>query len=255
MNCNCNIVRDLFTGYISGSASEDSRALVEEHIRTCGVCAGRLAELQGRMTAELQKSDAVHTSVLKNMKKRVARKNILIAAAASIAAIALAITGFWFVFNNDKPIPYEEGMVRAEISTAESNIVIDGATGPTTVLDIVSLKKYYCNYATSRVLNVNGVDSEVVYFYLSETLFTKWFSKSDQERVLRLVGVNENMSFGTETVNHPSLPMEVYYLPRVLSEADLLAKDDGFYALRKNGVLLWSGSLKGENSIIISPQG
>ena len=240
----CNIIRDLLTGYISGSCSEDSRVLVEEHTEACGDCRSRLAELQSRMTAELHKSDAVHTNVLKSMKMRVARKNILVAAAASIAAIALAITGFLFVFRNDKPMAYEEGMIRAEKSTAETNIVIDSTTETATVLDIVSRKNYYGSYATSRVINANGVDTEVTYLYLSETLFTKWLSKTDEVRFLRLVGISENMSFGTEAVSYPSLPMELYYLPQRLNEVNLLTNDDDFYALRKDGVLLWSGVLE-----------
>ena len=138
---------------------------------------------------------------------------------------------------------YANTNIRAEKNTAEMYLEIDGTTAPVTVLDVVSEKDYYCSYAISRVVNVNGTETEIVYFYLGETLSTKWWPKNDSEHILRLVAIGEYMSGGMDIINHPSLPMEVYYLVTPLEAVNAM-NDEDFYGQRTNGALLWSGTLE-----------
>ena len=46
MNVNCNIIRDLLPLYAEGMASEESKALVDDHLRGCDSCTKELAELK-----------------------------------------------------------------------------------------------------------------------------------------------------------------------------------------------------------------
>ena len=65
----CSIIRDLFSAYVSGSGSDDTRALVDEHIETCEDCKKKLAEVQNRVAVQLRENDAQNINVFKKMKK------------------------------------------------------------------------------------------------------------------------------------------------------------------------------------------
>ena len=49
MKLSCNVARDLLPLYHDGVCSDESRALVEEHLDGCPDCAGILKELQGEV--------------------------------------------------------------------------------------------------------------------------------------------------------------------------------------------------------------
>ena len=43
----CGVIQDLLPLYVDGAAGEESRALVEEHLRSCPVCRRELEQLRG----------------------------------------------------------------------------------------------------------------------------------------------------------------------------------------------------------------
>ena len=45
MNMNCRIADDLLPLYVDGVCSPDSRALLEEHLRTCPACREKLKRM------------------------------------------------------------------------------------------------------------------------------------------------------------------------------------------------------------------
>ena len=45
----CGVIQDLLPLYVDGAAGEESRALVEEHLRSCPVCHRELEQLRGRV--------------------------------------------------------------------------------------------------------------------------------------------------------------------------------------------------------------
>ena len=49
MKLSCNVARDLLPLYHDGVCSDESRALVEEHLDGCPDCTGILKELQGEV--------------------------------------------------------------------------------------------------------------------------------------------------------------------------------------------------------------
>lgn len=239
----CGIVKDLFTAYVSGVGSEETTSLVEEHIRTCEECRNKLAEVQNRVAITLREKDASSVNVFKTMKKKIFRRNVMVAVIASAISISLAIGGFWFVFHNDTPIEYEKGIIRCERGIAETHLEAEGITFNSYVLDVVCDKDYYGSYGTSRVITRDGEKIHVIYIYLTETLSTKWSTKKDDGRLIRYVGVNEDGLFGSEIIGQPTIPMEVYYIVKPLQEFNGL-NDDQFYAERSYGTLLWSGKLE-----------
>ena len=61
MKITCDVIQDLMPSYIDGILSEDSRALVEEHMGTCQECRKMLEimkEEQGKEQARIKLSAA-----------------------------------------------------------------------------------------------------------------------------------------------------------------------------------------------------
>ena len=61
MKITCDVIQDLMPSYIDGILSEDSRALVEEHMGTCQECRKMLEimkEEQGKEQARIRSSVA-----------------------------------------------------------------------------------------------------------------------------------------------------------------------------------------------------
>ena len=61
MKITCDVIQDLMSSYIDGILSEDSRALVEEHMGTCQECRKMLEimkEEQGKEQARIKSSAA-----------------------------------------------------------------------------------------------------------------------------------------------------------------------------------------------------
>lgn len=93
MNVNCNIIRDLLPLYAEGMASEESKALVDDHLRGCDSCTKELAELKKapRIPAE------VETTSLRRVENAIRRRKLLTAATAMLTLAAVLVTGFIFL--------------------------------------------------------------------------------------------------------------------------------------------------------------
>lgn len=247
----CAIIRDLLPLYVDDVLSKESSALVTEHLATCESCKNEFINMQSEIK-KLPLDNGAKIDVLKAMKKKIFKQKVIVAMIASVVAISVAIGGFWFIFHNDKPIEYTEGIIHVEKSTTEMSFNYDVynddvVTVPTNVLNIYlsSPRKYYSSYTTSRQISVNGVETEIVYFYLSETLSAKWWSNIMGDQTIHFASISEKHSFSIGSViNDLSLPMEIYYLVMPRFDKMFPISDEDYYALRSNGVLLWSGTLE-----------
>ncbi len=94
MSYPCKLIQDLLPLYYDGVCSDESREIIEEHLSECDECS--------RIFEEIRKSDSVSVPAapihemqkadsLKKIKRKILRKQILIAAASLAAAVVI-----WF---------------------------------------------------------------------------------------------------------------------------------------------------------------
>ncbi len=93
MSIPCSIIRDLLPLYTEQMVSEETAALVKQHLSECTACAAEFAALQSDQE-ELQSVIREHpfkeeSVPLKKVKRRLFRKNVLIAMTTAIVVIAL----------------------------------------------------------------------------------------------------------------------------------------------------------------------
>ena len=107
MKISCNIIEDLLPLYVDEAASEDSRQLVEEHLKGCPSCRKMLEEIKKdnqlgtdhRISPEENKKAEIQS--LKNIRKRILRKRILSVILAAVLVFAACETGHYWMYDKE----------------------------------------------------------------------------------------------------------------------------------------------------------
>lgn len=142
MKITCDVIQDLMPSYIDGILSEDSRALVEEHMGTCQECRKMLEimkEGQGKEQAQIRPSAASgaqrragetenigSAAALKKIRKKLIIRRVLTAAVAVILTLIAAAAGYDHWYFNEKYMTLENsGMYVKNNSLYSSNNLIN----------------------------------------------------------------------------------------------------------------------------------
>ena len=123
MKITCDVIQDLMPSYIDGILSEDSKALVEEHMGTCQECRKMLEimkEEQGKEQAQMISSvasgaqrragEAENTgsaAALKKIRRKLIIRRVLTAAVAVILTLIAAAAGYNHWYFNEKYMTLE----------------------------------------------------------------------------------------------------------------------------------------------------
>lgn len=125
MKITCDVIQDLMPSYIDGILSEDSKALVEEHMGTCQECRKMLEimkEEQGKEQNQMRSSAAT----LKKIRKKLIVRRVLTAAVAVILTLIAAAAGYNHWYFNEKYMTLENsGMYVKNNSLYSSNNLIN----------------------------------------------------------------------------------------------------------------------------------
>lgn len=93
MNITCNIIKDLLPLYAEDMVSEDSKALVDDHLCSCDSCTKELAELKKAPKVPVE----VETTSLKRVEDTIRKKKLLTAVTAVMTLVAVLVTGTIFL--------------------------------------------------------------------------------------------------------------------------------------------------------------
>ncbi len=116
---NCNVIRDLLPGYVDGLASEDSRALVQEHVETCESCRAALEAMRAPEPAPAAEKKEI--DFLKKNRRR--NRRILlwsVAGALALAFLVLAARAFVVGSNGEPGWLYCEPAVDGSVLTLKA---------------------------------------------------------------------------------------------------------------------------------------
>lgn len=123
MNITCNIIKDLLPLYAEDMVSEDSKALVDDHLCGCDSCTKELAELKKAPRVPVE----VETTSLKRVEDTIRKKKLLTAVTAVMALVAVLVTGTIFLMTPVYPTARQaiEGVELRE----DGGLAIDYASG------------------------------------------------------------------------------------------------------------------------------
>jgi len=223
MNNNCNIIKDLLTVYAIGECSEDTSALVKEHLNHCEGCRAQLDAFSSvpEITPIDEKksfSDFSRKIKIRSLKKTIITTVIALAVLFGIGAIC------W--------IP--ESAVSYEKALPEANEAIDGG------FDIF----FACpNYKEAYVNFVRSDDGSTdVYITVSKTLFTSIIPDADRSDNFLRITDNICVSYKNNGrvlcfVPDDSEIKHIYYVES--SPADFMVMDSNQLESLEHRVLIW----------------
>ena len=93
MNITCNIIKDLLPLYAEDLVSQDSKALVDDHLCGCDSCRKELEALKQAPKVPVE----VETTSLKRVENTIRKRKMLTAATAVLTLAAVLVTGFIFL--------------------------------------------------------------------------------------------------------------------------------------------------------------
>ena len=106
MKITCDVIQDLMPSYVDGILSEDSQALVKEHMEACKECRKMLEimkEEQGKEQNQMRSSAAT----LKKIRKKLIVRRVLTATVAVILTLIVAAAGYNHWYFNEKYMTLE----------------------------------------------------------------------------------------------------------------------------------------------------
>ena len=93
MNITCNIIKDLLPLYAEDLVSQDTKALVDDHLCGCDKCTKELEALKQAPKVPVE----VETTSLKRVEDTIRKRKMLTAATAMLTLVAVLVTGFIFL--------------------------------------------------------------------------------------------------------------------------------------------------------------
>jgi hypothetical protein len=173
-------------------------------------------------------AEQAKSSVLKGIKKKLLRKNVMISIISVVCSIAIVFGGFSLIFHYQIPIPYENGLVSVKM-------------GDNGMIDVLfNGDDYYCSYTQNTTIEKDGIKQNVAYIYYTDTIWTKYLSKPKKDKEYKY-SINNTYWFndgnGGQDIEIKKDIAAVYYMiyidmKKVSSKEDLLKNSS-------NAILLW----------------
>lgn len=117
MKISCNIIEDLLPLYVDDMVSEDSRQLVEEHLKECPSCRKMQEEMmrENHLTSVGKSSKSIQTNrteiePLKKIRHKIRKKRIASVFLAVILVVAAGGIGHYWYYDKEDYISWDEGI-------------------------------------------------------------------------------------------------------------------------------------------------
>lgn len=193
----CSVIQDLLPLYIDDVVSDDTKTLVNEHLRNCEDCKKEYDQMEETLYVPIENK----ATLFSQLNKRWNRKKWRLIFGSVLATTLLGFAVFSFIFHYAKPIPYAEDLIEIEEmadGTLVSNYFGESHAGthvshPIEVeiegeMKNVSLIYYVETIANSPTSNFLGEDkgSDPIQFTLpeSETVDAVYYGPFDFEDVI-----------------------------------------------------------------------
>ena len=129
MKITCNIIEDLLPLYVDDMVSEDSRKLVEEHLKECPACRKMQEEMMrenclsaGRKDGNSAQINKTEAEPLKKIRRRIRKKRIFsVILAVALVAAAGGIGHYWY-YDKENYISWDEANISVKDGKVYSTV-------------------------------------------------------------------------------------------------------------------------------------
>lgn len=113
---NCNIINDILPLYADEVVSDDTKALVEEHLAKCAECTEKYEQMKREIELNMSlKAAEAEKQAMLAAKKKLRKKRMITAIISGIAGAVLIIVTVFILRNIRIPIKYDEKDFRVAV--------------------------------------------------------------------------------------------------------------------------------------------
>ena len=106
-NINCDIIRDVLPLYLDDVVSNETKEMVEEHLKNCEACKREAAIMKQNVTLPANENTRLaEANVLKNLNIKIRRKKIAFGIISAVLAAAVIVSCLLFLTLPKLYIPY-----------------------------------------------------------------------------------------------------------------------------------------------------
>ena len=220
MKMSCNIIRDLLPLYIDDVCSEESRKMIEEHLKECSECKAYMESISddAPKEKELIQIDPINesrkASSFRNIKKKFRRRQILTAVITVMIIVCVGVAVIGGLKRGKRIVEYDDNL---SVSMVDGNLVG---------------RLYGSSYTDLIIKNISvdhgGASSNYIFFRVSDTIWDD-------------ISTSKNMM--TEYVICPEeksadMVERVYYYTGDFSGLDNMHEEE-LQTVIQNAILLW----------------
>ena len=129
MKISCDVIEDLLPLYVDDMVSEDSRQLVEEHLKACPTCRRMQEEImrENHLTDVKKGSDSVQTNkmeaeLLKKIRCKIRKKRIASVLLAVAIVLAAGGIGHYWYYDKENYISWDEANISVKDGKVYSTV-------------------------------------------------------------------------------------------------------------------------------------
>lgn len=179
----CNVIGDILPLYVDGVVCDDTKIIVEEHLRRCPACRKEAALLENRLALPADsKGPLEDAQVIRGFRKKWRNKKILIVSLSIMITFAACFSLFQWMNNYEVYIPYDQSLF--SVTSKSNGSVVIHYYGET----FAGVREFGTERTKSRAASFDSETGEnlgnIGYFYCYDTLWSKYvtplFSKNEK---------------------------------------------------------------------------
>lgn len=181
---NCAVIQDILPLYVDEVVSDDTRELVEKHLKHCKTCDQEVRTMTQELILPIEKE----APLIQSFKKKLRNKKLIVSSLSILLTALVIFGGNYFIFHHDSFIPYSEGLVQIE-ERDDGNLAAH----------YYGESYYGTNQTAPVIVNIDGDEKRAIFFYYTKTisdnptrnLFVENAPRQEQEFSLQLSPVND----------------------------------------------------------------
>ena len=173
----CNVIKDLLELYSDDVVSEDTKALVEDHLSSCTMCNEKLAQIRQNLSIPAE----VSAEPIKQIKRKIKKKNIVVSVISIAIVASILLGGFIFLTQYEVAIPFEKTHIY-NVEQADNDWEL-----------LIHFMDNIESYAVLNSVNYDDATMEI-YIHFKDTISRRYFSNHNNVSKYLSVPAYEGMS-------------------------------------------------------------
>lgn len=151
---NCSIIQDILPLYVDEVVSDETREMVDEHLRHCEACQQEMKMMKQELVLPIEKE----VTMLQNLKKKLRNKRLIVSGVSILLTVLILFGGNYLIFHHHSFIPYSDSLVQIEVQDDDN--LVSHYYG----------KSYYSTNVTAPMtVEINGQEKRAIFLYYTQS--------------------------------------------------------------------------------------